>query len=106
MPDVNLLGLRISAYTRIARLALEEKNVNYVLQEVDIFADDGPPSEYLVHNPFGTIPCLLYGEFCLFETSAINRYIDELFPGQPLQPNSAADRARIAAGVRELLKGE
>ena len=39
MPDIKLLGLAISVYTRIARLALVEKNIDYVLQEVDIFAD-------------------------------------------------------------------
>ena len=43
MASIRLLGLRISVYTRIARLALEEKKVDYELQEVDIFADAGPP---------------------------------------------------------------
>ena len=95
MPDITLLGLRISVYTRIARLALEEKNVTYELKEVDIFADEGPPAEYLVLNPFGTIPCLLYGDFCLYETSAITRYIDDMFPGKPLQPTATAARARM-----------
>ena len=39
MSMIKLLGLRISVYTRIARLALEEKDVDYQLEEVDIFAD-------------------------------------------------------------------
>ena len=95
MPDVTLLGLRISVYPRIARLALEEKGVSYRLDEVDIFADEGPPPEYLERNPFGTIPCLAYADFCLYETGAITRYIDEQFPGQPLQPDDAATRARM-----------
>lgn len=95
MPAVTLLGLRISVYTRIARLALEEKNVSYELKEVDIFADHGPPADYLVLNPFGTIPCLLYGDFCLYETSAITRYIDDMFPGTSLQPVETAARARM-----------
>jgi glutathione S-transferase len=34
---IKLLGLRISVYTRIARMALEEKSVEYELEEVDIF---------------------------------------------------------------------
>ena len=49
---VRLLGLRISVYTRIVRLALEEKKVAYELEEVDIFADSGPPQEYLLRHPF------------------------------------------------------
>ncbi len=95
MASIKLLGLRISVYTRIARLALEEKKVDYELQEVDIFADTGPPPEYLECNPFGTIPCLKYGEFSLYETGAICRYVDEMFLGMSLQPKEPAPRARM-----------
>ena len=92
---IKLLGLRISVYTRIARMALEEKNVEYELEEVDIFADSGPPDEYLAHNPFGTIPSLMHGDFYLYETAAITRYIDETFPGVALQPSVSSRRARM-----------
>jgi glutathione S-transferase len=95
MAMIKLLGLRISVYTRIARMALEEKSVDYELEEVDIFADTGPPEEYLAHNPFGTIPCLMHGEFYLYETGAITRYIDETFPGVALQPSVSSRRARM-----------
>jgi glutathione S-transferase len=95
MPDIKLLGLAISVYTRIARLALQEKNIDYVLQEVDIFADAGPPPDYLALNPFGTIPCLLHGELVLYETSAINRYVDEISPALSLQPSPPEERARM-----------
>jgi glutathione S-transferase len=95
MAMIKLLGLRISVYTRIARLVLEEKEIEYDLEEVDIFADGGAPAEYLAHNPFGTIPRLIHGEFDLFETTAITRYIDETFPGTALQPMRSAQRARM-----------
>ena len=95
MPDIQLLGLRISVYTRIARLALEEKKVPYALEEVDIFADAGPPDAYLALNPFGTIPCLRYGDFHLYETAAITRWVDEVFSGASLQPDSSQARARM-----------
>jgi glutathione S-transferase len=95
MPDIKLLGLAISVYTRIARLALEEKNIDYELQEVDIFADSGPPPDYLALNPFGNIPCLLHGELVLYETSAINRYVDEINTTVSLQPSLPGERARM-----------
>jgi len=95
MADITLLGLRISVYTRIARLALEEKGIDYELREVDIFADDGPPADYLAQNPFGTIPTLLHDDFVLYETSAINRYLDEISPGASLQPAAPVERARM-----------
>ena len=99
MPDIQLLGLRISVYTRIARLALEEKGVPYTLEEVDIFVDAGPPADYLVLNPFGTIPSLRYGEFHLYETAAITRWIDDGFSGPGLQPISALARARMNQAI-------
>jgi len=95
MSDLRLLGLRISVYTRIARLALEEKGIPYQLDEVDIFADSGPPADYLALNPFGTIPSLRHGELVLYETAAITRYLDETFPPLHLQPSAPAARARM-----------
>jgi len=95
MAEITLLGLRISVYTRIARLALEEKGIDYELEEVDIFADAGAPADYLALNPFGTIPTLVHDDFVLYETSAINRYIDEISPGASLQPLVPTERARM-----------
>lgn len=96
MNEVTLLGLRISVYTRIARLALEEKQVDYGFEDVDVFADAGPPPDYLELNPFGRIPGFVHGDFRLYETAAICRYIDEGFAGPKLQPVRPAHRARMA----------
>jgi len=94
-PSLLLFGLERSVYTRIARLAIEEKGVPYSLQEVKIFGPDGVPEEHFARHPFGRIPVLQHGEFCLYETGAITRYIDEAFSGPTLQPNGAAKRARM-----------
>jgi glutathione S-transferase len=91
-----LFGAAYSVYTRIARLALHEKGVEYGFEEVDIFAPGGPSPSYLQHHPFGRIPALSHDGFELFETQAICRYVDEGFPGRPLQPASARGRARVA----------
>ena len=95
MSGISLLGLRISVYTRIARLALEEKKIDYRLEEVDIFADEGPPADYLELHPFGRIPCLRYGDLHLYETGAICRYVDEAFIGPSLQPRDPLSRAQM-----------
>ena len=95
MPDIKLLGLSVSVYTRIARLALEEKGVDYEFEEVDVFADNGVPADYLALNPFGMIPTLLHGELVLYETAAITPYIDDISPGPSLQPEFPAVRARM-----------
>jgi glutathione S-transferase len=90
-----LYGANYSVYVRIARLALHEKGVTHDLMPVDIFAADGIPAAYLDRHPFGKIPAFDHGEFHLFETSAITRYIDEAFDGPALQPAHAKMRARM-----------
>lgn len=90
-----LYGLSRSVYTRIVRLTLEEKKIDYTFEEVDIFGEAGVPPHYLKHHPFGRIPTLVYEEFTLYETGAITRYIDEVFPGISLQPRKTKPRARM-----------
>lgn len=95
MSAVTLYGLERSVYTRIARLALEEKGQPYTLQEVEIFGPGGVPHAHRQRHPFGRIPVLQHGDFTLYETSAITCYVDEAFAGPALQPQGAQPRARM-----------
>lgn len=90
-----LFGARYSVYTRIPRLALEEKGVPYRLEEIDIFAPSGAPATYAERQPFGRIPAFEHEGFRLYESGAISRYVDEAFPGPALQPTDAKGRARV-----------
>ena len=90
-----LYGLSRSVYTRIARLALEEKGVAYDLEEVEIFGAAGVPERHLDRHPFGRVPAFTHGEFSLYETVAITRYVDEAFPGPPLQSTEPKVRGRM-----------
>ena len=92
---VSLFGLARSVYTRIARLALEEKGVAYQLIDVEIFGQEGVPPGHLERHPFGRIPALQHGPVCLYETAAIARYVDEAFPGPALQATDPVARARM-----------
>lgn len=94
-----LFGLERSVYTRIARLALEEKGVSYLLRKVEIFGPGGVPREHLERHPFGRIPTLQHGDFSLYETGAISRYVDEAFPGPALQPTGVRQRARMSQAI-------
>ncbi len=95
MPGVTVFGAAYSVYVRIVRLALEEKGVPYRLEEVDIFAEGGPPADYLQRHPFARIPAFEHDGFRLFESGAIGRYVDEAFDGPPLMPDGARARARV-----------
>jgi len=90
-----LYGADYSVYVRIARMALEEKGVDYELVPLDIFAAEGIPAWYVEHHPFGRIPAFEHDGFRLFETNAITRYVDEAFDGPALQPADARGRARM-----------
>jgi glutathione S-transferase len=92
---IDLFGADTSVYVRSARLALEEKGIAYRLLPVDVFASGGVPESYLELNPFARIPALRHGDFTLYETVAILRYVDEAFDGPALQPEGAAARARM-----------
>lgn len=83
--SIVLHGYRYSVYNRIARLALEEKGLAYERIEVNPFAPDRPAA-YLALHPFGRVPTLVHDGYVLYETGAIVRYIDRVFPGSALQP--------------------
>lgn len=95
MIDPVLYGLSRSVYTRIVRLALEEKGVRYMFEEVEIFGPAGVPAEHLARQPFGRIPAFAHNGFMLYETGAIARYVDEAFAGTRLQPQEPHARARM-----------
>lgn len=94
MSEPILFGAAYSVYVRAARLAFEEKAVPYRLVEVDIFAPDGPPADYVERHPFQRIPAFEHEGFRLYETTAITRYVDEAFSGPPLMPATPRARAR------------
>lgn len=94
MSEVTVYGAPYSTYVRAVRLALEEKGVPYDLVEVDILAEDDPPAEHYARQPFGKIPAFEHAGFPLYETIAINHYIDEAFAGPALMPSTAQGRAR------------
>ena len=99
MSDPVLYGLSRSVYTRIARLALEEKGVRYTLEEVEIFGPAGVPAEHLARQPFGRIPTFAHDGFTLYETGAIARYVDEAYAGTRLQPQEPPARARMNQAI-------
>jgi glutathione S-transferase len=92
---VTLHAYKYSVYSWIARLALAEKSVDYDYVEVNPFAPDMPDA-YLITHPFRRVPALVHDGFTLYETSAITRYVDEMFPGPVLQPTAAPERARMS----------
>lgn len=88
MADVKIYGVPPSTFTRTVRLTCHEKGVEYEL------VPGGPGSAHFPAHPFGKIPIFQHKDFVLFETTAICRYIDRVFPGPALQPADAVGAAR------------
>lgn len=92
--NLALSGDPRSTYTWSVRIALAEKGLHYEMVE------RAPHSaEQVLLHPFGRIPALRDGDFVLFETSAIVRYLDECFPEPVLIPASVRARARAEQWV-------
>ncbi len=88
-----LHGPAYSTYVRTARLALEEKGIDYDLDHFDFM--EGFPEAQLARHPFARVPAFTHGDFALYETVAICRYVDEAFDGPSLQPTETRERARM-----------
>lgn len=99
-----VFGAAYSVYVRAVRLALHEKGVAYDLVDVDVFAPSGPPAEHFARHPFGRIPAFEHNGFRLYESSAIERYVDAAFDGPPLQPAEPRAQARMNQ-VQSVLDG-
>ena len=80
---------------RAVRLTLIEKGVAYDLVEADVFGNPDDRAAQLGRHPFGKIPAFEHRDFRLYESQAIERYVDEAFDGPPLQPGDVRQRARM-----------
>lgn len=93
MSNLILHGRPGSPYTRTVRLALEEKSFEYTLREVASGTTRGP--QHLQLHAFGRIPVLDDGDFRVYETQAIIRYIDTLQGARVLRPSDPRQAARM-----------
>ncbi|MGH6942947.1 MAG: glutathione S-transferase family protein [Geminicoccaceae bacterium] len=92
-------GPAYSTYARTARLALEEKGVDYDLVEVDVLQGAGKSPEHLERHPFGKVPAFEHDGLALHETDAITRYVNEAFQGAALEPSDVRARARMTQAI-------
>lgn len=101
MSSFTIYGVPGSPYVRSALLGLEEKGVPYRLAALG-FGEHKSPA-HLARQPFGRMPVMDHGDFRLYETQAILRYLDRLFPEPPLVPADPVKEARMnqLAGITD-----
>jgi glutathione S-transferase len=99
MSEFIVHGVPGSPYVRGALLGLEEKGASWRLEPLK-GPGAGRSAEHLARHPFGKVPVLDHrdssgGDFRLYETQAILRYLDRLIPAPPLTPTDPRAEARM-----------
>jgi glutathione S-transferase len=93
MSDIVVHGVPGSPFMRAVQMGLEEKRMPYRAHAIG--PGDSKSEAYLKKHPFGRVPLFEHGDFTLYETQAILRYIDAEFPEPPLQPHDRRSAARM-----------
>ncbi len=95
MSTIMIHGIPGSPYVRMPLLACEEKGVPYELNAMAFGTGANKTPQYLKLHPFGRIPAIEHGDFKLYESAAILRYIDRAFEGPALTPADPRGAARM-----------
>ncbi len=93
MTDFTIHTIPGSPFARAVMVALEEKGLPWRLSPLAPGALKQAP--HLSRHPFGRMPAIEHGDFTLYETQAILRYIDRVAPAPPLTPAEPRAAARM-----------
>jgi glutathione S-transferase len=83
-----------SPYAMSAFVALSVKELPFELRTVDLSAGANHAPDFAGLSMTRRVPTLVHGDFALSESSAIDEYIEDAFPGVPLYPADARQKAR------------
>jgi glutathione S-transferase len=86
-----------STCSQKVRMALYEKGLDWVSQEIDLRKNEHLTPEYLKLNPNGVVPTLVHDGDAIVESSVILEYLDDVFAEPPLRPAGAKPLARMRA---------
>ena len=93
MSEIAIYGVPGSPYVRSVQLSLEEKGIAYDLRIVGVM--ETKQDAHLTRHPFGRVPAFEHDDFRLYETQAILRYLEDVFPEPGLTPPDPRARARM-----------
>ncbi len=91
---IKLYGNNFSYNSNKVRFAANAMNVAYDFQSVDLAAGEQRQENFLKVNPVGRIPALTDGDFVVFESNAIMRYLAEK-TNSPLYPKDLQKSAIV-----------
>jgi glutathione S-transferase len=89
---MKLFGDPGSNCTRKVLTTFYEKGVAFELTPVVLAKGDHKAPSFLARQPFGQVPAIEDGDYRLFESRAIIRYVDATQPGPSLTPSDPKGR--------------
>jgi maleylacetoacetate isomerase len=87
---------RSSASYRV-RIALNLKQLEYELVEVNLLESEESSNEYQQINPQQLVPVLEHQGQRYFQSMSILEFLEEAYPEQPILPDNNHDRAQVRA---------
>ena len=93
--NLELISFPVCPYVQRAVITLLHKGVDFKLTYINL-ADK--PDWFLAISPLGKVPVLRAGDGVLFESAAINEYLDETHAPRML-PEDPIERARARAWI-------
>jgi glutathione S-transferase len=91
---MKIFGHPMSTCTRKVLMTLAETNTPYEIEVVEFAKGEHKQPAHLARQPFGQVPAMKDGDFELYESRAMCRYINEKVGGK-LVPADLHDRARM-----------
>lgn len=90
MAEIEIYSSAACPYAHRTRLALLEKGIDFTVSEIDL---NNKPDWFNNISPYSKVPVIKHGNDCIWESSIINEYLDEVFPEPPLMPTIPGQRA-------------
>jgi glutathione S-transferase len=97
---------RESPYVFSCFVALREKGLPFELKTFSLEAGEHRQGDYAARSITGRVPSLRHGDFWLAESSAIDEYLEEVFPPPahpaiyPAEPRARARARQVQAWLR------
>jgi glutathione S-transferase len=91
---LKIYGRNTSSNVQKAMWAIGELNLKYERLDVGGAFGKNKEPEYLAMNPNGLVPTLMEGDFVLWESNAIVRYLARVYGAGTLEPSDQKEIAR------------
>ncbi|MFN3232820.1 MAG: glutathione S-transferase family protein [Alphaproteobacteria bacterium] len=93
---MKLYNFEMAPNARRARIFIAEKGLDIPFEEVDLGSREQLSSDYMSTNPMAEVPSLELDDGTIItESTAICRYLEEVFPDPPLMGRNPIEKAQV-----------